>query len=259
MKSLPTSQMRPATNMPSARKTTKNQPTTLEHERALAAAYQTRFIGAVDEVGRGALAGPITVGITVIDIHEVREFPELRDSKLLRPETREELVPQVRDWAVGYGVGHASAEEIDDMGVTAALRLAGTRAIEHCAIAPDAILLDGSYDWLTAPEPDLFDVLADDREPVGVHVPVTTIIKGDMTCQAIAGASILAKVERDGIMSELAKKHPDFGWDINKGYATNTHRAAIETLGLCDYHRKSWNLTSSGHTAQGEGTTKEAK
>jgi len=238
---------------------TKNQPTTLDHERALAARHGVRFIGAVDEVGRGALAGPITVGITVIDIESVREFPELRDSKLLRPETREELVPKVRDWAVGHGVGHASAQEIDALGVTAALRLAGTRAVEQCAVAPQAILLDGSYDWLSAPEPDLFDMLADEREPVGLHLPLATIIKGDMTCQAIAGASILAKVERDGIMTDLAVSHPDFGWEINKGYATAAHRAAISAQGPCDYHRKSWNLTSQADSAHGEATTKKAK
>lgn len=225
----------------------------------MATAHGVRFIGAVDEVGRGALAGPITVGMTVINMHTVTDFPQLRDSKLLRPETRAELVPQVHAWAVGYGVGHSSAQEIDQLGVTSALRLAGTRAAAACAVAPEAIMLDGSYDWLTAPEPDLFDLLADDREPVGLHVPVKTIIKGDMQCQAIAAASILAKVERDGIMSELAHAHPAFGWEINKGYATAAHRAAIEQLGPCDYHRKSWNLTSGPTTAQGEATTKKAK
>ncbi|MFD1376322.1 ribonuclease HII [Micrococcus antarcticus] len=237
----------------------KSKATTLEHERALAAKHGFRYIAAVDEVGRGALAGPITVGMTVIDIEQVTEFPALRDSKLLSPETRTELVDPVRQWAVGYGVGHASAAEIDELGVTGALRLAGSRAMEQCAVQPEATLLDGSYDWLTAPEPDLFDILADDREPVGLHIPVTTIIKGDMTCQAIAGASILAKVERDGIMVDLATEHPAFGWEINKGYATAAHRAAIVAQGPCDYHRKSWNLTSGADQAQGEATTKKAK
>ncbi|MDV2975890.1 UNVERIFIED_CONTAM: ribonuclease HII [Actinomycetes bacterium ARC8] len=222
----------------------KSKATTLEHERALAAKHGVRYIAAVDEVGRGALAGPITVGMTVIDIQQVNEFPELRDSKLLSPETRMSLVDPVRQWAVGYGVGHASAAEIDELGVTGALRLAGTRAMAQCAVQPEAALLDGSYDWLTAPEPDLLDILADDREPVGLHIPVATIVKGDMTCQAIAGASILAKVERDGIMVGLATEHPYFGWEINKGYATAAHRAAIVLQGPCDYHRKSWNLTS---------------
>lgn len=237
----------------------KSKATTLEHERALAAKHGVRYIAAVDEVGRGALAGPITVGMTVIDIQQVNEFPELRDSKLLSPETRMSLVDPVRQWAVGYGVGHASAAEIDELGVTGALRLAGTRAMAQCAVQPEAALLDGSYDWLTAPEPDLFDILADDREPVGLHIPVATIVKGDMTCQAIAGASILAKVERDGIMVGLATEHPYFGWEINKGYATAAHRAAIIAQGPCDYHRKSWNLTSGADQAQGQATTKKAK
>ncbi|MGP9650461.1 ribonuclease HII [Glutamicibacter sp. AOP38-B1-38] len=232
--------------------TTKAQPTTLEHERALAAEHGVRFIGAADEVGRGALAGPITVGVSVIDMQQVTEFPELRDSKLLTPARREELVTPVREWALGYGVGHASAAEIDQLGVTGALRLAGTRAVAQSAVAPEAILLDGSYDWLTAPEQDLFDLLDDEREPVGLHIPVRTIIKGDMTCQAIAGASILAKVERDGIMVQAATEYPAFGWEINKGYATATHRAAIEKLGPCNLHRKSWNLTSKPEKAQGK-------
>lgn len=232
--------------------TSKAQPTTLDHERALAAAHGARFIGGVDEVGRGALAGPITVGIAVIDIHAVPEFGELRDSKLLTPARREELVPQVRAWAAGYGVGHASAAEIDQLGVTAALRLAGTRAVAQCTIAPEVVLLDGSYDWISAPEQDLFDLLADDREPAGLHIPVRTLIKGDMTCQAIAGASILAKVQRDGLMAQAATEYPAFGWEINKGYATATHRAAIEQLGPCDLHRKSWNLTSKPQKAEGK-------
>jgi ribonuclease HII len=237
----------------------KSKATTLEHERALAAKHGVRYIAAVDEVGRGALAGPITVGMTVIDIQQVTEFPALRDSKLLSPDTRMALVDPVRQWAVGYGVGHASATEIDELGVTGALRLAGSRAMVQCAIQPEAALLDGSYDWLTAPEPDLFDILADDREPVGLRIPVATIVKGDMTCQAIAGASILAKVERDEIMVQLSAEHPAFGWEINKGYATAAHRAAIVAQGPCDYHRRSWNLTSGAEQAQGEATTKKAK
>ena len=231
-----------------------SKATTLEHERALAAAHGVRFIGAADEVGRGALAGPISVGVTVIDIQAVTEFPQLRDSKLLTAAKREELVQPVRAWAAGYGVGHASAAEIDQLGVTGALRLAGTRAVAACAVAPEAVLLDGSYDWLSAPEQDLFDLLAADREPVGLHVPVRTIVKGDMTCQAIAGASILAKVERDGIMAQLASAHPAFGWEVNKGYATAAHREAIVALGPCDYHRKSWNLTSGPGKDEGKPT-----
>ena len=224
----------------------RSAPTTLEHERALAAAHSARFIGAADEVGRGALAGPVSVGVTVLDMEQVAEFGELRDSKLLSAQRREELAPQVRSWAAGHGVGHASAAEVDALGVTAALRLAGTRAFAQCAVAPEAVLLDGSYDWLTEPEPDLFALLeAEPAEPSGLRVPVRTIIKGDMTCQGIAGASILAKVERDGIMASLAEASPQFGWDVNKGYATAAHREAIVRLGASPYHRTSWNLTGT--------------
>lgn len=251
----------PAVSPTSERKLARNnaKSTNLDHERNLARHHQVRYIGAADEVGRGALAGPITVGFTVIDIDAVLDFPELRDSKLLSAHRREELAPQVKDWAVGYGVGHASAQEIDELGVTAALRLAGSRAVALCAVQPDAVLLDGSYDWLSAPEQDLFDLLEGDREPVGLEVPVTTIIKGDMTCQAIAAASILAKVERDGIMAELALEFPHFGWDVNKGYATASHRAAIVDQGPCEFHRQSWNLTSTTEKDKGKATGTKAK
>ncbi|WP_313814040.1 ribonuclease HII [Glutamicibacter sp.] len=233
--------------------------TSLDNERLLAKLHKIRFVGAADEVGRGALAGPITVGFTVIDIENVSEFPELRDSKLLTPARREELVTQVRQWAVGYGVGHASAEEVDQLGVTSALRLAGTRAVSQCRVPPQAVLLDGSYDWLSAPEQDLFDLLANDREPIGLNVPVKTIIKGDMICQSIAGASILAKVERDGIMVELSEAYPEFGWNVNKGYATASHRDAITKQGPSDFHRKTWNLTSTPEEDKGKATGTKAK
>ncbi|MHC6176537.1 ribonuclease HII [Glutamicibacter sp. X7] len=217
--------------------------TTLEHELALAAAHQVRYIGAVDEVGRGALAGPISVGATVLDTTALVSFPELRDSKLLSAAKRESFVEEIRSWAVGYGVGHASAQEVDDLGVTAALRLAGTRALAACAVAPEAILLDGSYDWLTTPESNLLDLLAPPTEESGVSVPVRTIIKGDMQCQGIAGASILAKVERDALMECYAAEFPVYGWSENKGYATASHRQAIAEHGACHLHRRSWNLT----------------
>lgn len=236
-----------------------SKDTTLEHERALGLAHKARFIGAADEVGRGALAGPITVGYTVIDLEKVTEFPQLRDSKLLSPERREQLVPQIREWALGYGVGHASAQEVDALGVTGALRLAGTRAAAHCAASAQAVLLDGSYDWLSAKEPDLFDLLAADTEPAGLDIPVRTVVKGDMTCQAIAAASILAKVERDGIMLQLAAAHPEFGWEQNKGYATGSHREAIEKLGPSSFHRVSWNLTSTAPKDQGKATRTKVK
>ena len=233
------------------------KPTTLDHERALAADTAATYIGAVDEVGRGSLAGPVTVGMVVIDIHQVTEYPELRDSKLLDANVRTELVDSIRQWAVGYGVGHASATEIDELGMTAALRLAGTRAAAQCAVAPQAALVDGSYDWLSATEPDLFDLLEPATEPSGLHIPVRTLIKGDMTCQAIAAASILAKVERDGIMTGAALRHPAYGWEVNKGYATASHRQAIAEHGPSPLHRLSWRLTSGSEKTESEARGSE--
>lgn len=231
--------------------------TTLEHERALAASTNARYLGAVDEVGRGSLAGPVSVGMVVIDMQRVTEFPELRDSKLLDAATRERFIEQIRNWAVGYGVGHTSPAQIDELGMTAALRLAGTRAQTLCRIQPEAVLVDGSYDWLSAKEPDLFDLLETAVEPSGVHVPVRTIVKGDMTCQAIAAASILAKVERDDIMRTAAAQYPSFGWDINKGYATASHRQAIAEHGPSPLHRLSWRLTSGTEKVESESTRRE--
>lgn len=231
---------------------TKGSPTTLEHERALAASGSYRYVGAVDEVGRGSLAGPVSVGMVVIDIESVTEYPELRDSKMLEPQVRESMVEAIRSWAVGHGVGHATPAEIDRLGITAALRLAGTRAAAQCAIQAQAALVDGSYDWLSAKEADLFDLLKADTEPSGLQIPVRTLIKGDMTCQAIAAASILAKVERDGIMTAAAQTHPHYGWEVNKGYATASHRAAITEHGPCALHRMSWRLTSETKKTESE-------
>lgn len=235
----------------------RGKATTLDHERDLAAHTATRYIGAVDEVGRGSLAGPVSVGMVVIDINQVTEFPELRDSKLLDPATREQLINQIQQWALSYGVGHASPGEIDELGMTAALRLAGTRAAALCQPAPEAALVDGSYDWLSAKEPDLFDLLESASEPSGLQIPVRTVIKGDMTCQAIAAASILAKVERDGMMLAAADEYPVYGWDVNKGYATATHRQAIVDHGPSPLHRLSWRLTSGTQKTESESKGSE--
>ena len=166
-------------------------------------------LAAVDEVGRGALGGPVTVGLVVVDESVTSPVEGVRDSKLLTPASRESFVAVIQEWAVSWGVGHASAAEVDEWGVTGALRLAGHRALAESAarsgVLPDAVLLDGSHDWLTPPahpellSPDLGDVAAP---------AVTTRVKADLTCAAVAAASVLAKVERDGIMVKLAQQYP---------------------------------------------------
>ena len=104
---------------------------------------------------------------------------------------------------------------------------------------PDAVLLDGSTDWLTVPDPP--ELLSPDLGGVDAP-PVTTRVKADMDCAAVAAASVLAKVERDGIMVGLAEQYPDYGWDSNKGYGSPPHLEAIRQLGPCVEHRRSWKL-----------------
>lgn len=215
---------------------------TLRHERTFKA-QGVRLVAGVDEVGRGALAGPVSVGVAVVDLERQRPLAGVRDSKLLSPAERERLEPLVRRWSVASAVGHASAQEIDSIGIIAALRLAGTRAwyeILAAGVTPDLVLLDGSHNWLSpADQLSLFD------EPVldaGCDAPVHTKIKADMQCLSVAAASVIAKVERDRMMRELHAEYPDFGWDINKGYATVLHRDVLRAAGPTPYHRVSWRL-----------------
>ncbi|MET3933563.1 ribonuclease HII [Arthrobacter sp. OAP107] len=202
-----------------------------------------RFLAGVDEVGRGALAGPVSVGIAVVDLQNMELLADVRDSKLLKAADRERLDPLVRAWSVASAVGHASAREIDALGIMGALRTAGNRAwfeILGAGITPDVVLLDGSHNWLSpAAQPSLFDEVITDP---GCDAPVHTLVKADMQCLSVAAASVLAKVERDQHMRELHLECPDFGWDVNKGYATAAHREAIRTHGPSPYHRISWNL-----------------
>ncbi|WP_235778676.1 ribonuclease HII [Sinomonas notoginsengisoli] len=213
---------------------------TLRFVNRLASAYGPLVAGC-DEVGRGALAGPVTVGVVVVDARSVVTRTVLRDSKLLTPERRVELVPLIRSWGIGAAVGQASAEEIDAVGLMEALRLAGVRALEELAasgVVPDVVHLDGNYDWLSrGGQSSLFD------PPMALPVlPVQTTIKADLSCQAVAAASIVAKVARDELMIRYGTDDPRFGWAVNKGYATPEHRAAILEHGPTVLHRRSWHL-----------------
>lgn len=212
-----------------------------------------RYVAGCDEVGRGALAGPVSVGIVVVDLDAPSPLRGVRDSKLLPPAEREALVPRIRRWSVASAVGHASAEEIDALGLMSALRAAGSRAWATVldTVTPDVVLLDGNHDWLSArSQGTLFGtddggaVTVGEVDTVGCTSPVQTRIKADLTCLSVAAASVLAKVERDALMVSLAADHPDFGWDVNKGYATESHRAAIDAAGPSRYHRRTWRLGS---------------
>lgn len=215
---------------------------TLDWERELAG-RGFAVVAGCDEVGRGSLAGPVSVGVVVLHAATATDLPGVKDSKLLRVPVREALVPAILDWAPASAVGHASAAEIDAIGLVASLRLAGTRALAQAAaiLIPDFVILDGNQDWLSEPELDLFSS-GPAASGATASWQIQTRIKADMTCLSVAAASVLAKVERDGIMANLAAQFPAYGWDANMGYGTAAHRAAIAEYGPTDYHRKSWRL-----------------
>lgn len=224
------------------------------------------LVAGMDEVGRGALAGPVTVGVVVVDVATRSAPVGVKDSKLLSPAVRESLVPSLRRWGVARAVGHAEPSEIDAFGIIGALRLAGERALAALPVSPACIILDGSHDWLTVPsagavgrgrgggeagadggavvpldvEP-LFD-LEPHAVPAGPARVVRTMVKADQRCASVAAASVLAKVERDAIMVGRADEHPAYGWQLNKGYSAPDHIAALRAHGSCAQHRRSWSL-----------------
>lgn len=194
----------------------------------------------MDEVGRGALAGPVSVGVVLID-ETCRSAPTgVKDSKLLTPAARVAMVPRIQRWALAYAVGHASPTEIDQVGIIAALRLAGRRALAAVDVCPDLVILDGNHDWLTAPDEVGLFAFAGEQAPV--TPAVTTMVKADLRCSSVAAASVLAKVERDAMMTTHAPDHPVYGWEVNKGYAAPEHMAALEAHGASVLHRRSWRL-----------------
>lgn len=218
-------------------------------------------LAAMDEVGRGALAGPVSVGVVVVTPEVRRVPPGLADSKLLTPEARQRLVAPVRRWVQEYAVGHASADEIDAIGIIAALRTAGRRALAELSGPVDAILLDGNHNYLrepaapvAAPDPlaaPLFEVAAEAVAPADPEPAVHVRIKADMTCAAVAGASVLAKTERDAILTGLGPDYPVYGFAVNKGYGTPEHLAALREHGPCAVHRRSWRLPCGEQVAEG--------
>lgn len=197
----------------------------------------------MDEVGRGALCGPVSVGVVMIDAHTPPVPRGVRDSKLLTPERREELRPRVQEWALAHAVGHASSEEIDGVGIIAALRMAAWRALDALPMVPDHVLLDGNHNYLRPPVQE--SLFLSESADLARDIPVTTMVKGDLKCAGVAAASILAKTARDALMLDLAAYFPDYGWAENKGYSAPEHLAALTRLGPTPHHRVSWNLPTS--------------
>lgn len=186
----------------------------------------------LDEVGRGALAGPVAVGAVAV-AQQTPPCPRgVRDSKLLSDQGRRKLVPEIQAWAHAWSVGKAEAQEVDALGVTAALGLAAHRALGSVG-SFDAVLLDGPFDYVT---------------PAASSMPkaftVYTRVRADLTCAGVAAASILAKVTRDDVMKELDRSHPGYAFDRHKGYGSPAHRSALATLGPSPAHRMSFRLTA---------------
>lgn len=195
-----------------------------------------RLVAGVDEVGRGAWAGPLSVGVAVVDPSRRRVPAGLRDSKQLAEDARESMFERVGAWCAAWAVGHAEAEECDRLGMTAALRLATRRALWALPddARPDAVLLDGNFDYVSAAQPTLFD----DEPPC--TPAVRTLIKADALCASVAAASVLAKVTRDRMMRAMADSYPPFDFERNKGYPSPTHKRALCGYGLSAIHRRSW-------------------
>jgi len=190
-----------------------------------------KYVIGCDEVGRGAIAGPVAVGLCVVEAGLPAHPEGLRDSKLLSEKRRELLAPLTSEWALYSAVGLATSQEVDQFGIVAALGMAGRRALVElhelgAAVRESVVLLDGSHDWLS---PAL-------ARPLRVQ----TRVKADRDCVSVAAASVVAKVHRDRLMIDADVKHPGYGWSGNKGYGSAAHFAAIASLGATDFHRRTW-------------------
>jgi len=197
-------------------------------------------VAGLDEVGRGAWAGPVSVGVVVVPFG-VPAPRGIRDSKMLTEERREELFPKITAWCTGWSVGHADPLECDRLGMTAALRLAAWRALDGLAPVPQILAMDGSFDYVSHPtDPGDPADQAEAEQPTTKLPQVRTVVKGDATCVSIAAASIVAKVTRDRMMRSMSASFPGFDFDRNKGYPSPVHRTALAGFGLTSLHRRSW-------------------
>ncbi|NUR87432.1 MAG: ribonuclease HII [Nonomuraea sp.] len=191
---------------------------TYDIERLLLAQPSTRTVAGIDEVGRGAWAGPVTVCAVVTDLSEPPAG--LTDSKQLTAARREALYDQIAEWAVGVAFGDASHAEVDELGMTEALHRAARRALDALPVRPDAVILDGNHDYIGAPW------------------PVRLEVKGDGASISVAAASVLAKVRRDAYMGTIGCE--EYAFAENAGYPSPIHQEALAKLGPTEHHRLSW-------------------
>ena len=198
----------------------KEPPSSDEEQALLSQGY--RFVAGIDEVGRGALAGPVAAAAVILP-SSLKEtwINQVRDSKQLSAKKRQFLAQHLKEKALAVGIGMVSHVEVDSKGIIWATRQAMCLAVAELKPAPDFLLIDA----LALP---------------AVKLPQKYIIKGDCLCLSIACASIVAKVARDQLMTDLSQDHPGYGFAANKGYGTSEHLKALQILGVCAIHRRSF-------------------
>lgn len=190
----------------------------LEYEKLYSQKGYKAICG-VDEAGRGPLAGPVCAAAVI--------FPEgfiiegVDDSKKLTEKKREKLFDKIKEEAVAYSIAWASVDEIEKLNILNAAMLAMKRAVEGLSVQADFAMIDGNK------TPD-------------IKIPCVSIVKGDALSQSIGAASILAKVSRDRLMLDMAKKYPEYHFEKHKGYGTQLHRDMILKYGVCEIHRPSF-------------------
>ncbi|OGN74415.1 MAG: ribonuclease HII [Chloroflexi bacterium GWB2_49_20] len=182
-------------------------------------------LGGIDEAGRGAWAGPVSAGVVILPpkLSVLKTLHGVRDSKQMTVQQRESWVPLIQQTCLAWGVGFASAGEIDAIGILPATRLAALRALQNLSLTPEHLITD----YLNLPE---------------ISIPQTPLIKGDRRSLSVAAASVLAKTSRDALMRQLENDFPAYGFACHKGYGTRRHQEAIRTHGLCIIHRKSFDI-----------------
>ncbi len=180
-------------------------------------------LAGLDEAGRGAWAGPVSAGAVVLSVDPdlCQQLPGVRDSKQMTAMQRSVWADCIKKVAVSWGVGFASQAEIDACGIVPATRLAMQRALEQLSVVPQHLLIDAL------------------RLPL-VKIPQTAYIKGDVRSLTIAAASVLAKSGRDALMGKLDELYPGYGFARHKGYGTRVHQEALQRLGPCAIHRRSF-------------------
>lgn len=181
---------------------------------------EEKCIAGVDEVGRGPLAGPVIAAAVILPAN-FSQMEALDDSKKISEKKREHLYDIIINEAISVGIAQADVDEIDQINILRASLLAMQRAVLKLSIQPDQVLVDG-------------------KDVPSVPCPCQAIIGGDSKVKVISAASIIAKVTRDRYMVHLSNQYPGYGFEKHKGYGTKQHLSAIQTLGICKLHRRSF-------------------